>query len=173
VLAAAHLQTGEWIGLAGIVATVLVGVGIAWWQAIKAGSKADAAKAAADAAQRQLAGMTLLARTNDLEQLERRLRTAAGRAERHPSREAVLDWRRAAEEYSATLQAASIKDEPLDTHLALALGVVEIALGDLADTEISPERACRVLLQHAGRACGASRRVATAMMFAPAGGNST
>ena len=167
----AALKAGEWIGIGGIAATVLIGVGIALWQARGAGRKADAAKVAAGAAQRQIAGATLLVRTADLEQLERRLRVAADQEHRTPARDAVLDWRRGAEEYSATLLAASVNDDSLNHHLALALGVVDIALEDLKDHEITPERACRKLLQHAGRASGASRRAATAMMLTPTGGD--
>jgi hypothetical protein len=157
VLASIHPSTSDWISLAGLAVAVFSLV-VAFVGSRRAQRKAEAA-------QRQTAGVMLLSRTPDLEAIELQVRTAAATADRGAAETAVLEWRRVAPEYQALLRAAKVVDVQLNGHLELSLALIDIALRELAQDDLTPERACRQLLQHTGAACALGHKAALDMMM--------
>jgi hypothetical protein len=151
-------STSDWISLGGLVVAV-VSLIVAFVQGRRAQRKAEIAK-------RQTAGVMLLTRTSDMDSVDMRVRTTSAGADRPGATTAVLEWRRIAPEYQALLHAANVMDIQLDGHLETSLGLVDIALRDLEDPDLTPERACRQILQHTSPACALGRKAALDMMMA-------
>jgi hypothetical protein len=164
VAASAHLNFDDWLSISGVVIAI-VGLAVAFVQLHRVRKTADAATRAVDRTQRQIAGAMMLSRTADLEAVEGRLRVAANESDQSLAEDAVRDWRRIAAEHQSLLKRANLTDADLDKHLELSLGIVDLALQELAAPEVAPEDACRSILVHASGACRHSRRVAAAMML--------
>lgn len=148
-------STSDWISIAGL-AVALFSLVVAFVQGHRAKGKAEAAL-------RHTAGAMLLFRTNDLERVDLGIRAASDSAN---AEAAILEWRRIAPEYQALLKGAAVADTDLDNHLKLSLGMLDIALNELANKQVPIEMACRRLLQHTSPACALGKKAALDMMIA-------
>lgn len=158
MVASIHPNASDWISVAGF-AVAVISLVVAFVQGRRAKRKAEAV-------QRQTAGVILLFRTPDLENVELRMRNASEAGDNDTAKTEILEWRRIAPELQSLLQAAEVIDTDLDGHLEMSLGLLDIALQELAQGDVTTEQACRALLQHASPACALGRRAALDMMMA-------
>ena len=93
------------------------------------------------------------------------LTMAVGQPDRGGARDAVLEWRRAAAEIQALLEAAGDAFPELHSSLAASLGLVRFALEDLDRPEVVPRDACSRLLPHISDSCMGLRQVSSAIII--------
>ncbi len=158
MLASIHANVSDWISVAGF-AVAVVSLVVAFVQGNRAKHKAEAV-------QRQTAGAILLFRMPDLENVELKMRNASEAGDNDAAKAEILEWRRIAPELQSLLQAAEVVETNLDGHLEISLGLLDIALQELAQGKVTTEQACRALLQHASPACALVRKAALDMMMA-------
>ena len=158
MVASIHPNLSDWISVAGF-AVAVVSLVVAFVQGRRAKHKAEAV-------QHQTAGVILLFRMPDPEGVELRMRNASEAGDNDAAKAEILEWRRVAPELQSLLQAAKVVDTDLDGHLEMSLGLLDIALQELAQDNVTTEQACRALLQHASPACALVRKAALDMMMA-------
>jgi hypothetical protein len=157
VIAADFPSTSDSISIVGL-AVAIISLIVAFVQGHRAQRKAEAAK-------RQTAGVMLLSKTPELDKVDLQVRSTSAAGDGNGASTAVLEWRRVAPEYQALLRAANVVDMQLNGHLELSLGLVDIALRQLGEGDLTPEQACRQILQHTSPACALGRKAALDMMM--------
>lgn len=123
---------GDWIGVAGLVVSV-VGFGVAFWQLIRTANAAKATKSAIERAERRMATNHLLVLLPNFQLIENDLDAAAQNDDPGLARRALVAYAHFATEVAAILQSQERVDQTLITDLRTSATLASQAKAILID----------------------------------------